>query len=100
MFEERAIILGKLGRHEQALAVYVSVLGNVPKAMEYCDKVYQHGAEEVYVILMKMLISPPDNGLLGVPAPVKTEPDLETALALLEQHANEINPVKVTVARG
>nr|CAD7463732.1 unnamed protein product [Timema tahoe] len=73
MFEERAIILGKLGRHEQALSVYVSVLGDVPKAMEYCDKV-------------------------SVPAPIKTEPDLETALALLEQHANKINPVKALSA--
>lgn len=27
LFEERAIILGKLGRHEQALAIYVQILG-------------------------------------------------------------------------
>lgn len=29
LFEERAVILGKLGRHEQALAIYVQILGNV-----------------------------------------------------------------------
>lgn len=27
LFEERAIILGKLGIHEQALAIYVQILG-------------------------------------------------------------------------
>lgn len=29
LFEERAVILGKLGRHEQALAIYVQILGKV-----------------------------------------------------------------------
>lgn len=27
LYEERAVILGKLGRHEQALAIYVQILG-------------------------------------------------------------------------
>lgn len=27
LFEERAIVLGKLGRHEQALAIYILILG-------------------------------------------------------------------------
>ena len=27
-FEERALLLGKLGRHEQALALYVHVIGD------------------------------------------------------------------------
>lgn len=28
LFEERAIVLGKLGRHEQALSIYILILGN------------------------------------------------------------------------
>lgn len=50
LFEERAIILGKLGRHEQALSIYVSVLSDIQRAKEYCDKVYVlggPGADEV-----------------------------------------------------
>lgn len=39
LFEERAIVLGKLGRHEHALAIYMSILRDVPRAVEYCDKV-------------------------------------------------------------
>lgn len=40
LFEERAIILGRLKRHEQALFIYVRVLGDVPRAVIYCDKIY------------------------------------------------------------
>jgi hypothetical protein len=40
LFEERAIVLGKLGRHEHALAIYMSILRDVPRAVEYCDKVF------------------------------------------------------------
>lgn len=39
LFEERAIVLGKLGRHEHALAIYMSILKDVSRAVEYCDKV-------------------------------------------------------------
>lgn len=40
-FEERAIVLGKLGRHEQVLSMYVTVLHDINRAIEYCDKVYK-----------------------------------------------------------
>ena len=33
-FEERAILLGRLGRHEQALAIYVYILQNNGMAIE------------------------------------------------------------------
>jgi tetratricopeptide (TPR) repeat protein len=40
MYEERAIILGRLGRHEQAISIYINLLNNVPKAIQYCNNVY------------------------------------------------------------
>lgn len=40
-FEERAIVLGKLGRHEQVLSMYVTVLCDIDRAIEYCNKVYK-----------------------------------------------------------
>ncbi|KAJ9588747.1 hypothetical protein L9F63_017951, partial [Diploptera punctata] len=98
LFEERAIVLGKLGRHEQALAIYVSVLSDVTRAIQYCDKVYRQGApgcEDVYILLMKMLISPPDSSWLTLGA--RTHPpvsDLEMALRLLENYAGKMQPVK------
>lgn len=41
LLEERAIILGKLGKYEQSLAIYVRALGDIEKAVEYAQKVYE-----------------------------------------------------------
>lgn len=41
LFEERAILLGKLGRHEQALSIYTNILNDVPAAIDYCNANYQ-----------------------------------------------------------
>jgi len=55
-FEERAIVLGKLGRHEQVLSMYVTVLDDINRAIEYCDKVYKSKNEDCdQVILLKQL---------------------------------------------
>lgn len=56
LFEERAIVLGKLGKHEKVLAIYIQILGDVDKAIEYCDQIYQFANTKyhnVYIILIK-----------------------------------------------
>lgn len=40
LFEERAIILGRLGRHQQAISIYISLLNDIPRAIQYCHNVY------------------------------------------------------------
>lgn len=40
LFEERALILGRLGRHQQAISIYINVLNNVQRAVQYCNNVY------------------------------------------------------------
>lgn len=40
MFEERALICGKAGKHEVALGIYLLVLGDYDKALKFCDTVY------------------------------------------------------------
>jgi len=55
-FEERAIVLGKLGRHEQVLSMYVTVLHNIDRAIEYCDKVYKSKNEDCDQVRLLMLI--------------------------------------------
>ncbi|XP_046488344.1 vam6/Vps39-like protein isoform X1 [Neodiprion pinetum] len=113
LFEERAIILGRLGRHEQAISIYVNLLNDVPKAIQFCSNVYakfegqknsekgknQDGADEVYVTLIKQLLKPDNEGVLVAtgctPENRRTaQPDLETALELLEEHAAKIEPLK------
>lgn len=106
LFEERAVILGKLGKHEQVLSIYVNILGDVDRAVEYCNKVYNKGdtiGGEVYVMLIKMLLTPSMDNLkdTGIdvtavkPSPKTAQPDLETALALLEKYADKIESIKV-----
>lgn len=99
MFEERAILLGKQGLHEQALSIYVCVLGDIQRAKNYCEHVYvQQVAEskEVFVLLMKILICPPENWLGALHEHHSgVKPDLETALNILQEHADKINPTQV-----
>ncbi|GLV35804.1 Vacuolar protein sorting 39 [Carabus blaptoides fortunei] len=105
LFEERAVILGKLGKHEQVLSIYVNILGDVDRAVAYCNKVFSRGdaiGGEVYVMLISMLLTPTldnlkDTGIdvkLVKLSPKTAQPDLETALALLEKYADKIEPIK------
>ncbi|KAL6267433.1 hypothetical protein P5V15_000509 [Pogonomyrmex californicus] len=113
LFEERAIILGRLGRHQQAISIYVSLLNDIPRAIQYCQNVYTkyqsndrmerqkqiNNADEVYVLLIQQLLKPNNDGILmaGCNPEIQrtTQPDLEMALRLLEEHASKINPMKV-----
>lgn len=99
LLEERAVILGRLGRHEQALAIYVRALGDVERAIKYCSKVYEQGAtgsQDVYVSLIKLILAP-DSSPLTLPgvtlSPKTASPDLEKALQILEDHADRVNPL-------
>ncbi|XP_073293751.1 vacuolar sorting protein 39-like isoform X1 [Primulina huaijiensis] len=66
LYEERAILLGKMNQHELALSIYVHKL-NVPElALSYCDRVYesavgQHAAKSygnIYLTLLQIYLNP------------------------------------------
>lgn len=40
LYEERAIILGWLGRHQQAISIDINLLNGVPRAIQYCNNVW------------------------------------------------------------
>ncbi|KAF7488240.1 Vam6/Vps39-like protein [Sarcoptes scabiei] len=40
LFEERAIVLGKMGNHREALMIYVHILNDLELAVQYCSKHY------------------------------------------------------------
>lgn len=54
---ERATILGKLNRHEKVIAIFIQNLGDISKAMEYCENVYENKVDsksnEVYMVLIR-----------------------------------------------
>lgn len=100
LFEERAIILGKLKRHEKVLAIHVQILGDVPKAIAYCVDVYNtdpEAAKTIFLQLIEILLKPPTTPpYTGVELhPSCLHPNVEAVLDLLEQHATKLNPYTV-----
>ncbi|PIA52660.1 hypothetical protein AQUCO_01000493v1 [Aquilegia coerulea] len=66
LYEERALILGKMNQHELALSLYVHKLHVPELALAYCDRVYETGQRQprtgshgnIYVILMQIYLNP------------------------------------------
>eukprot|EP00042_Codosiga_hollandica_P055770 m.788291 g.788291 ORF g.788291 m.788291 type:complete len:902 (-) comp59192_c1_seq12:2409-5114(-) len=74
LFEERAILLGRIGRHEQALTIYVYKLGNHSMAEEYCTQHYNKDKEnsrDVYLHLLKAYLQPSNGETANVDAALK-----------------------------
>ncbi|GAB6031743.1 Vam6/Vps39-like protein [Chamberlinius hualienensis] len=98
-YEEQAILSGKMGRHEKALAIYTHVLKNFDLAEEYCRKTYdkeKDGNKEVYLLLLKLYAAPPETALVGILPPTgpKPKPNIALALKVLQEHPAEIDPIK------
>uniref|UniRef100_A0A3B4XF50 VPS39 subunit of HOPS complex n=1 Tax=Seriola lalandi dorsalis TaxID=1841481 RepID=A0A3B4XF50_SERLL len=99
LLEERALLLGRMGKHEQALFIYVHVLKDTRMAEEYCHGHYNssvEGNKDVYLSLLRMYLSPPDVHCLG---PIKMElsgpqANLQAALQVLELHHSKLNTTK------
>uniref|UniRef100_A0A671XC74 VPS39 subunit of HOPS complex n=1 Tax=Sparus aurata TaxID=8175 RepID=A0A671XC74_SPAAU len=99
LLEERALLLGRMGKHEQALFIYVHILNDTRMAEEYCHRHYdssQEGNKDVYLSLLRMYLSPPDVHCLG---PIKMElsepqANLQAALHVLELHHSKLNTTK------
>ncbi|KAF4597180.1 Vacuolar morphoproteinsis protein 6 [Pleurotus pulmonarius] len=63
LYEARAILLGRMGRHDQALGLYVYQLHDYTKAEEYCKRVYKPGSETdgVFLTLLRIYLRPTAN---------------------------------------
>ncbi|KAI8331468.1 CNH domain-containing protein [Blakeslea trispora] len=88
LFEERAILLSRIGQHDQALDIYVYKLKNYALAEEYCTKVYQEDSfkgEKMYLTLLKVYLQPSNN----------QKPLTEPALDLLAHHGSHIDASQV-----
>ena len=59
--EERAIVLGKLGKHYEALSIYVNILSDTDKAEAYCDNLYSQSnildSKQVYYTLLQIYLN-------------------------------------------
>ncbi|ORZ13809.1 vacuolar sorting protein 39 domain 2-domain-containing protein [Lobosporangium transversale] len=86
-FEERAILLSRIGQHDQALNIYVRKLHNFQAAEEYCIKNFDSNnpTKNVYFMLLEVYLIPPKG----------EKPMLEPALDILTRHGNHIDPAAV-----
>ncbi|XP_071665317.1 vam6/Vps39-like protein isoform X4 [Patagioenas fasciata] len=99
LLEERALLLGRMGKHEQALFIYVHILKDTNMAENYCHKHYDRnkdGNKDVYLSLLRMYLSPPSVHCLG---PIKMEvlepqANLQAALQVLELHHGKLDTTK------
>ncbi|KAA3457505.1 vam6/Vps39-like protein isoform X1 [Gossypium australe] len=59
LFEERAILFGKMNQHELALSQYVHKLHVPELALAYCDRVYDSvSSGNLYLTLLQIYLSP------------------------------------------
>ncbi|PFH51068.1 hypothetical protein AMATHDRAFT_143451 [Amanita thiersii Skay4041] len=87
LHEAKAILLGRLGRHDQALELYVYRLRDFSKAEEYCNRIYVPDTEtsNVFLTLLHIYLRPT----------VKTDMDLlHPALELISRHTPHLDPVE------
>ena len=88
LFEAKAILLGRLGRHDSALEVYAYRLRDFQKAEEYCKRVYQADSptSSVFLALLRIYLLP------GPTAPPAADL-LPPALELISRHSPRLDPV-------
>ncbi|KAK9711159.1 Vacuolar morphogenesis protein 6 [Basidiobolus ranarum] len=83
LYEERAILLSRMGLHEQALNIYVHKLGNYARAESYCK---EHWTPELFVTLLRIYLKPSN--------PEDT-PLIEPAISLLATYGSSIDVSEV-----
>jgi len=87
MFEARAVLLGRLGRHEAALETYIYRLRDYIKAEEYCKSIYMLGSptEHIFLSLLKIYLEPTQKQSEGL---------LKPALELISRQSPRLDTVE------
>ncbi|KAL1752471.1 hypothetical protein FB107DRAFT_219865 [Schizophyllum commune] len=87
LYEARAILLGRLGRHDQALELYVYKLQDYIKAEEYCKRIYaSNPGSNIFLTLLRIYLRPRDPSNAHLLAP---------ALDLVGRHGPRLDPLAV-----
>lgn len=92
--EERAILLGRLFKHREALTLYLYHVKDVDKAKKYCQRHYSSD-KDVYTVLVELLLSTPDKQILnelGIDSKAATfKHDVNVALDILEEFSVKVD---------
>ncbi len=95
--EERAVLLASLGRHKEALTLFLYRLKDVSAAKEYCNTYFKPG-NEVFSLLFSLMLVPPDAHMcknVNLPTNVRPPCDLDTALDVLNEFGSKIDLLTV-----
>ena len=99
LHEKRSILLGSLGRHKEALALHLYMVGEISGALDYCSKHYQSSGNQQgvennpYTLLYGLLVKPPDTyelRKLSLPYDTPTPSHITAGIELL-RYANILN---------
>lgn len=100
LLHEKALLFRLLGRHEDALSIYVHDLRNLAMAEQYCAHAYDPGddaARDVYLKLATVALRPPARGepglALALPGTRPSATGGNVLPALLRRHADKLDAV-------
>ncbi|KIJ07903.1 hypothetical protein PAXINDRAFT_164538 [Paxillus involutus ATCC 200175] len=87
LYEARAILLGRMNRHEHALELYVYKLGDFAKAEEHCKRISSPSPppSPIFLTLLKLYLRP------TIPNPPNF---LAPALSLIARHRTRLDPIE------
>nr|XP_018264809.1 uncharacterized protein I303_02989 [Kwoniella dejecticola CBS 10117]OBR86967.1 hypothetical protein I303_02989 [Kwoniella dejecticola CBS 10117] len=86
MPEARAFLLGRMGKHEEALRIYVYRLEDYPQAELYCVRAYPTN-DDIFLLLLRIYLRPSANS--------GKEALLSPALSLLSKYSTSLPPSPV-----
>ncbi|KAI8045055.1 vam6/Vps39-like protein [Drosophila gunungcola] len=96
LLEERALILGRLKKHDKVLSIYIHVLGDVAKATAYAEANFKEDENIFHTLIKCILIPPTEPPYEGVALhPDFVQVNREVALELLNAHATKIDPFEI-----
>ncbi len=97
------MVLERMGKHDQVLAIYVAILKDTGKAMEYCKMIYEKNdasKKDVFGILMNMLLSGPSSTSLpgsSLDFSQQHVADIPSVMKLLKDYAPYLDPLQVII---
>ena len=98
LYEERIILLNRLGSHKEALRIYAYKTNSIPEAVTYCKK-YSPSMEEdptrarsLFLLLVTLLLNPATEDAASI---TRKERYRRIGMELLVNYASEMEPVSV-----
>ncbi|XP_053207667.1 vam6/Vps39-like protein isoform X2 [Panonychus citri] len=112
LWEERAIVSGKMGHHKDALSIYALYLRDYNKAEQYCIKVYSKdnpNNRDVFLILLNLYVNQPsESSVTTSTSSISSwhheitdenyQENIIEALRLLKIHATKIDPIRALLS--